>query len=77
MVIYFTRYHPDKSIATSNGYNDELIGKIEEDEGKKLLDGWWLMIKRISIKKLEDIRILIDTDDKLTDNVTLKNDMWY
>ena len=35
------------------------------------------MIKRIGIKKLEDIRILIDTDDKLTDNVTLKNDMWY
>ena len=34
-------------------------------------------IKRIGIKKLEDIKILIDTDDKLTDNITLKSDMWY
>ena len=37
MVIYFTRYHPDKSIAMSNRYNDELIGKIEENEGKNCL----------------------------------------
>ena len=30
-------------------------------------------IKRIGIEKLDNIRILIDTDDKLPDNITLKN----
>ena len=34
-------------------------------------------IKRIGIEKFEDIRILVDTDDKLTDGITLKNNMWY
>ena len=33
LVIYFTRYHPDKSITIINLYYDELIGKIEEYEG--------------------------------------------
>ena len=32
--IYFTRYHPDKSMAMLNLYYDELIGRIEEYEGK-------------------------------------------
>ena len=30
-------------------------------------------IKRTGIEKLDYIRILIDTDDKLPDNITLKN----
>ena len=30
-------------------------------------------IKRVSIDKLEDIRIWIDANDKLSDDVTLKN----
>ena len=29
LVIYFTRYHPDKSIRMINLYYDKLIGKIE------------------------------------------------
>ena len=29
LVIYFTRYHPDKSIRMLNLYYDKLIGKIE------------------------------------------------
>ena len=39
LVIYFTRYHPDKSITMLNLYYDKLIGKIEEYKGKKMLDG--------------------------------------
>ena len=38
-VIYFTRYHTDKSITMLNLYYDELTGKFEEYEGKKILDG--------------------------------------
>ena len=29
--------------------------------------------KKIDIEKLDDIRILIDTDDKLPDDITFKN----
>ena len=35
----------------------------------KILD----KIKRIGIKKLEDTKILIDEDDKLPDDISLKN----
>ena len=42
LVIYFTIYHPDKSIAMLKLYYDEFIEIIEEHEGKKILDGWWL-----------------------------------
>ena len=42
LVIYFTRYHHDKSFAMWNQHNGELIGKIEEYELKIILDGWWL-----------------------------------
>ena len=38
LVIYFTRYHLDKSITMLNLYYDEIIGKIEECEEKKILD---------------------------------------
>ena len=40
LVIYFARYHRDKSITVLNLYYDELIGKIEEKEY-----GWWLYTK--------------------------------
>ena len=39
LVIYFTIYHPDKSITVLNLYYDEFIEIIEEHEGKKILDG--------------------------------------
>ena len=35
LVIYFTRYHLDKSML--NLYSDELVGKIEQYEGKRHL----------------------------------------
>ena len=40
LVIYFARYHRDKSVTVLNLYYDELIGKIEEKEY-----GWWLYTK--------------------------------
>ena len=80
LVIYFTRYHLDKSITMLNLYFDEIIGKIGECEGKKYLivDDFTLdrtldKIKRKDIEKLDDTKILIDTDDKLPDDITLKN----
>ena len=68
-MIYFTRFHPNKSVTMLSLYYDELIGTIEEYGGKKYLmvDDHTLgrvlnKIKRIGIEKLDDIRILIDTD---------------
>ena len=69
LVIYFTRYHPDKSITMLNLYYDELVGNIEEDEGNKFLmvDDYTLdkaldTNNKIDIGKLDDNKILIDTD---------------
>ena len=53
-------------------FYDELIGKVEEYEGKKyfMVDDYTLdkvldKIKRIDIEKLDDTKILTETDDKL------------
>ena len=58
-------------------YYHELIGNIEEYEGKKylmihdnILDK--VLEKIIAIKKYDDTKNLIDTDDKLPDEITLK-----
>ena len=63
-----------------NMYYDELIGKIEECGGTKYLivDDYTLdkvlhKIKIIVIEKIDDIRILIDADHKLPDDITLKS----
>ena len=61
-------------------YFHELMGKIEELEGKKCLmvddyivDKVLDKIKEIiGIEKFDDTRILIDTDDKLSDDITFK-----
>ena len=63
-------------------YHD-LIGKIEETEGNKHLMFNVYMLEKVldkikettSIKKFDDIRILIDIDDKLTGYITLKSFM--
>ena len=59
-------------------YYHELIGNIEEYEGKKylmiddnILDK--VLEKIIAIKKYDDTKNLIDTDDKLPDEINLKN----
>ena len=80
MVIYFTRYYLDTSVTMLNLYHDELIGNIEEYKGNKYLmvdDYTWDKvldkIKGIGIKNLDNIKILIDTDDRLPEAITLKN----
>lgn len=48
---------------------------------KNILDSWWLSrldkvldkIKRVGIEKLDDTKILIDKNNSLPDNITLKN----
>ena len=62
-------------------YYQELIGKIEEHKGKhylmvnvNILDKVLDKIKRIvGIEKFDDTKILINTDDKLPNNITLNN----
>ena len=60
---------------------DELVGKVKKHEEEKylMIDDYMLhrvlsKIKKItSIEKFGDNKILIDTDDKLPNNITLKN----
>lgn len=52
--------------------------KFEEYEGRIILDDYIVdklldKIKTIWIEKLYDVKILIDTDDKVSDGVTLKS----
>ena len=70
MAIYFTRYHLDKSIVMLNLYYNELIGNIKDCEGTKCLkiDDYKLdnvldNFKIMDIEKLDDIRILLDSND--------------
>ena len=63
-----------------NLYHDELIGNIGEYKGKKYLivDDYTLdkvldKIKRIGTEKLDNIKILINKDDKLPNDITFKN----
>ena len=81
LLIYFTRYVHNKSIKVFRLYWYEIIGKIEEHEGKRYLLAEDYMLYRIldkikeiiGIAKFDDTKILIDTDDKLSDNITLKS----
>ena len=79
-MIYVTRYHPDKSMTILSLYYDELIGKIEEYEGRKYLmvndytlDKVLDKMKSIGIEKHDDTKILIDSGDKFSDDLTLIN----
>ena len=57
------------------------MGKIEEHEAKKIFGGWYYMLDKvlekikdiISIEKFDETKILIDTGNKLPDDITLKN----
>ena len=54
--------------------------KFEEYEGRIILDDYIVdklfdKIKTIWIEKLYDVKILIDTDDKVSDGATLV--LWY
>ena len=76
MVIYFTGYVHKISIKMFSPHCNELMGNVEEHEGKTI---WRLMIvlrkirEIIGIDKFNDTKILMDTDHKLPDDFTLKN----
>ena len=76
---YFTRYVHKKLIKILDLHYHELMGTSEEQEAKKLFDGWWLdkllekMKEIISFERFYDTKILIDTDDKLPYDITFKN----
>ena len=62
-------------------YYHEVMGKIKAHERKKYLMIYDYMLHKvlgnireaIGIEKFDDTKILIDIDDKLRDNITLKN----
>ena len=76
---HFPRCVHSKSIEVLSLRYYELIGKIEEHEGKNIC---WLMIicqtkyqiklkKKQTIDTFDDTEILIDSDDKLPGDITL------
>ena len=78
LTIYFTRYVHKRSIKMLSLHYHELMGKIEEHEGKKLMVDDYMMNKALDkvkeiILRFADTKILIDTDDKLPDDITFKN----
>ena len=62
-------------------YYQELMGKIEDYKEKKYLMVDYYMLHEaldkikniIGIEKFDDANILMDTDDKFLDDITLKN----
>ena len=70
-----------RDLVNSSLYYHELMGNIKEHEGKThlvvddyVLDKVLDKIKKIiDIKEFDNTKILIDTDDILTDGITLKN----
>ena len=81
LVIYFTRCDGSKSVRILSLDYNKLMGAIEEHEGKKYLIACPCILNKvldkikdiIGIEKFDDTNILIDTDDKLPDYITLKN----
>ena len=90
-MIYFNRYVHNKSSKSTRIlrlHYDELIGKIEDNEGKKyfvvgdyMLDVVLDKIKQIiSIEKFDNTKILIDTDDNFChyfEKIYLKNMLYF
>ena len=85
LVIYFTRHFHSKSIKIFCLHYYELMGKIKEHEGKNCLmvDDYMLVktevldrIKKIiGIEEFDSTKILVDTNDKLPDDITLRNNV--
>ena len=77
-MIYFTRYVQSKSIKMLNLHYYELMGKIEEHEGKKylMIDDYMLdkvldrINELINIEKFDVTKISVGEDDKLPDQIT-------
>ena len=78
-MIYFTRYVNCKMIKTLSLHFYKLMRKIEEHEGKEYLmvDNYMVdksldkIKEKIGIEKFDDTKIWINTDNKLSDNITL------
>ena len=80
MTIVFARYDHKTSKRMLSLYYHELMGKSEEYWGRKYLMVDYIVdevldkIKMmVFVEKLDDTKILIDTDDRLSDEVSLKN----
>ena len=80
LVIIYTRHVGKKSIKMLSLHDHESIGKTEENEEKRfdgndyMLDKIWDEIKDIiGIGKFDNTKKLIETNDKLPDDITLKN----
>ena len=80
MTIYFTRYVHSKFIKVLSLNYHEVMGKIEKHEEKKylmvddyILDKVLGKIKKImNTEKIDNTVILVDTDGKLPDDITLE-----
>ena len=71
--IYFSRFVRSKSIKILSLYYYILMGKVKEHQGKNVLDKVLGKIKEtFGIENFGNIKILIDTEDKLPDDITLK-----
>ena len=80
LTIYFTRYVHSRSIQMLSLHYHELMGKVKKTEKKYLIVNDYMLDKVLDkikettdIVKFDDIKILIDTDDKLPDCITFKN----
>ena len=78
LIIYFTRYDRGKSIRMLRLYYHELMGKIDEHERNLMVEDFMLdkILKKIKMMIsiiIDDIKILTETNDELSDDVTLKN----
>ena len=80
LVIYFTTYYHSEFIKMLRLRYHELMGTIEEHEGKKYLMVDDSMLDKVSdrvkeiidIEEFDNTKILINKDDKFPDNITLK-----
>lgn len=70
-----------QSIKMLRLYYHELMGKVRKHKGKKDFMIYDYVLYKvlnktkeiIGVKKFDDLKIIIDTDDKFPDNITLKN----
>ena len=77
MAIYFIRYVHSKSTKMLSLYYHEIMGKVKKHEGKKCLKITDYVLNKvldkikevIDIEKFNDTKTLIDTDDKLYDDI--------